>query len=172
MISENFPIMLLLRRKLINIEYIQFNHKLMCTYAHHYANKWCQLFFWIFLYYFSKIHTKAPSSNVRKVLKYEVSSIKNANPSIKFEGIKLQKCVIACKKGINVVVRFQYSEISWDKNSICNRQLKIKKNLTPSKQLDKKCKKVQKFFLINDSKRTTYNYLRRVLKPVLESWQS
>ena len=41
---------------------------------------------------------------------YEVSSIKNANPSIKFEGIKLQKCVIACKKGINVVVRFQYSE--------------------------------------------------------------
>ena len=45
-------------------------------------------------------------------LSYEVSSIKNANPSIKFEGIKLQKCVIACKKGINVVVRFQYSEIS------------------------------------------------------------
>ena len=34
---------------------------------------------------------------------YEVSSIKNANPSIKFEGIKLQKC-LACKKGINVVV--------------------------------------------------------------------
>ena len=45
-------------------------------------------------------------------LKYEVSSIKNANLSIKFEGIKLQKCLIACKKGINVVVLFQYSEIS------------------------------------------------------------
>ena len=43
---------------------------------------------------------------------YEVSSIKNANLSIKFEGIKIQKCLIACKKGINVVVPFQYSEIS------------------------------------------------------------
>ena len=43
---------------------------------------------------------------------YEVSSIKNANLSIKFELIKLQKFQIACKKGINVVVRFQYSEIS------------------------------------------------------------
>ena len=47
----------------------------------------------------------------RKIDRYEVSSIKNANPSIKFEGIKLQKCLIACKKGIDVVVRFQYSEI-------------------------------------------------------------
>ena len=35
---------------------------------------------------------------------YEVSSIKYANPFIKYEGIKLQKCLIACKKGINVVV--------------------------------------------------------------------
>ena len=42
---------------------------------------------------------------------YEVSSIKNANLFIKYDGIKLQKCVIACKKGINVVVRFQYSEM-------------------------------------------------------------
>jgi len=42
---------------------------------------------------------------------YEVSSIKNANLSIKYEGIKLKMCLIACKKGINVVVRFQYSEI-------------------------------------------------------------
>ena len=40
------------------------------------------------------------------ILMYEVSSIKNVNTSIKFEGIKLLKCVIACKKGINVVVRF------------------------------------------------------------------
>ena len=39
------------------------------------------------------------------LMKYEVSSIKNANPSKKFEGIKLQKCLIACKKGINIVVR-------------------------------------------------------------------
>ena len=35
---------------------------------------------------------------------YEVSSIKNANLSIKYEGIKLQKWLIARKKGINVVV--------------------------------------------------------------------
>ena len=42
---------------------------------------------------------------------YEVRSIKNANLFIKYEGIKLQKCLIACKKGINIVVRFQYSEI-------------------------------------------------------------
>ena len=45
---------------------------------------------------------------------YEVPSIKNANLSIKYELIKLQKFQIAGKKGINVVVRFQYSEISWD----------------------------------------------------------
>ena len=43
---------------------------------------------------------------------YEVSSIKNTNLSIKYELIKLQKFQIAPKKGINVVVRFQYSEIS------------------------------------------------------------
>ena len=42
---------------------------------------------------------------------YEVSSIKNANLFIKYEGIKLQKCLTACKKGINIDVRFQYSEI-------------------------------------------------------------
>ena len=29
-----------------------------------------------------------------------------------YEGIKLQKWFIACKKGINVVFRFLYSEIS------------------------------------------------------------
>ena len=43
---------------------------------------------------------------------YEVRSIKNANLSIKYEGIKLHYFQIAHKKGINVVVRFQYSEIS------------------------------------------------------------
>ena len=37
--------------------------------------------------------------------------------------------------------------------------MKIKNNLTPNRQFDKKCK----IFLINDSKRPTYNYLRRVL---------
>ena len=37
-------------------------------------------------------------------LRYEVSSIKNVNPSIKYEEIKLQKYLIAGKKGINVVV--------------------------------------------------------------------
>ena len=42
---------------------------------------------------------------------YEVSSIKNANPSIKYEWMKLQKFQIAHKKGINVVVRFLYLEI-------------------------------------------------------------
>ena len=35
---------------------------------------------------------------------YEVPSIKNANLSIKYEWIKVQKWLIACKKGINVVV--------------------------------------------------------------------
>ena len=35
---------------------------------------------------------------------YEVRSIKKANLFIKYEGIKLQKCLITCKKGINVVV--------------------------------------------------------------------
>ena len=60
--------------------------------------------------------------------KYEVSSIKNANSSIKFEGINLQKCLIACKKGINIVIRFQYSEIGWQKNSAFHRQLKKKKS--------------------------------------------
>ena len=40
-----------------------------------------------------------------------VSSIKNANISIKYEGIELQKWLIAWKKGINVVVGFQYPEI-------------------------------------------------------------
>ena len=32
-------------------------------------------------------------------------SIKNATLFIKYEGIKLQKCLIACKKGINIVGR-------------------------------------------------------------------
>ena len=53
-------------------------------------------------------------SKLGTVQKYEVSSIKNANLSIKYELIKLKKFQIARKKGINVVVRFQYSEISWD----------------------------------------------------------
>ena len=39
-----------------------------------------------------------------------VSSIKNSNLFIIYEGIKLQKCLIDCKKGINVFVQFQYSE--------------------------------------------------------------
>jgi len=30
---------------------------------------------------------------------------------MKCEGMKLQKCFVACEKDINVVVRFQYSEI-------------------------------------------------------------
>ena len=72
-------------------------------------------------------------------------SIKNANLSMKYEWMKLQKFQIARKKGFNVVVRFQYSEISWDWNLICSKQLKIKKNLTPYQQFDKKCKKVQYF---------------------------
>ena len=41
---------------------------------------------------------------------YEVSSIKNANLSIKYELIKLQKFQIARKKGINVVVRFPHRQ--------------------------------------------------------------
>ena len=54
---------------------------------------------------------------------YEVSSIKNANLSIQYEGIKLQKCLIASKKCIDVVVRFQYSEIRWLENPIFQWQL-------------------------------------------------
>ena len=54
---------------------------------------------------------------------YEVSSIKNANLFIKYEGIKLQKCLIACKKGINVVDRLRYSEIGWLENSTFHSQL-------------------------------------------------
>ena len=42
---------------------------------------------------------------------YEVYLEINANLSTQYEGMKLQKCLIACKKGIDVVVRFQYSEI-------------------------------------------------------------
>ena len=49
---------------------------------------------------------------------YEVSSIKNANLSIKYEGIELQMCLKASKKGINVVVRFQYSVFGWLESSI------------------------------------------------------
>ena len=41
---------------------------------------------------------------------YEVPSIKNANLSIRYEWIKLQKFQIARKKGINVVVGFQYTD--------------------------------------------------------------
>ena len=67
--------------------------------------------------------------------------MKNANLSIKYEGIKLHKCLIACKKGINVVVRFQYSEIGLLKNSTFHRQLKAHKMWTPSNI----CKKVQNF---------------------------
>ena len=48
---------------------------------------------------------------------------------------------IACKKGINVVVRLQYSEIRWLENSTFHSQLKIKKKSTPINI----CKKVQNF---------------------------
>ena len=51
---------------------------------------------------------------------------------IKYEGIKLQTCLIACKKGINVVVRFQSSEFSRLENSTFHRQLKTHKKWTPS----------------------------------------
>ena len=51
-------------------------------------------------------------SYVYAFITYEVSSIKNANLSMKYELLKLQKFQIARKKGINVIVRFQYSEIS------------------------------------------------------------
>ena len=54
-----------------------------------------------------RIFLEVPTPNIM----YEVPSIKSAYFSIKYEGIKLQKCLIACKKGFNVVVRFQYSEI-------------------------------------------------------------
>ena len=54
---------------------------------------------------------------------YEVSSIKNANLSIKYEWMKLQKFQIARKKGIYVVVRFLYLEIGWLKNSTFHSQL-------------------------------------------------
>ena len=67
-----------------------------------------------------------------KIVAYEVSSIKNANLSIKYEGIKLPKMLIACKKGVNVVVRYQYSEIGWLENSAFHRQLKTQKKWTPS----------------------------------------
>ena len=56
-------------------------------------------------------------------LQYEVPSIKNANLSIKYEWIKVQKWLIACKKGINVVVQFLYLEIGWLKNSTFHSQL-------------------------------------------------
>jgi len=42
---------------------------------------------------------------------YEVSSIRNASLSVEYEGIKLQKWLMARKKGIGVVVRFRCSEI-------------------------------------------------------------
>ena len=50
---------------------------------------------------------------------------------------KLQKCLTACKKGIDVVVRFQYSKIGWHKNSAFHRQLK--KKSTPLYICKKKC---------------------------------
>jgi len=89
---------------------------------------------------------------------YEVSSIKNANLSMKHEGIKLQKRLIAHKKGINAVARLQHSEIGRPENSAFHRKLKTQKN-GPRRTFAKK-------ILINDSKRPTYNNLRKVLKPV------
>ena len=62
--------------------------------------------------------------------------------------LQLQKCLIACKKGIDVVVRFQYSEIR------LKSDLKTQSSsgswielvlLTPYQQFDKKWKKVQNF---------------------------
>ena len=44
----------------------------------------------------------AVADTKKGVVVYEVSSIKNANIFINYEGIKLQKFLIACKKGINV----------------------------------------------------------------------
>ena len=88
---------------------------------------------------------------------YEVSSIKNVNLSIKYEGIKLQKCFIGCKKGINVVVRFQYSEIGRLENSAYHRKLKTQKKWTPLYIW----KKVLNFS--NKWLKTANNYLRKVL---------
>jgi hypothetical protein len=43
---------------------------------------------------------------------------------------------------------FQYLEISWDQKSLYSRQLKIKKHLTPSKQLDKNATCLRKLTII------------------------
>ena len=67
---------------------------------------------------------------------YEVSSIKNANLSMKYEGIELQMCLKACKKGINVVVRFQYSEIGCLENSTFHSQLSWTKKEYPGQYLE------------------------------------
>ena len=73
----------------------------------------------------------------------------NANFSKKYEGIELQKCLLAFKKGINVFVRFQYSEIGRLENSTFHSQLKINKKSTPHQHLQKSVK-----LFMNDSKLT------------------
>ena len=52
---------------------------------------------------------------------YEVPSIKNANLSIKHEGIKLQMCLIACKKRYYCCLSIP--EIGWLENSTFHSQL-------------------------------------------------
>ena len=58
------------------------------------------------------------------------------NLSIKYEGIKLKKCLIACKKDIDVVVGFQYSEIGWLKNSTFHSQSSFAEKVTKMTQKD------------------------------------
>ena len=58
-------------------------------------------------------------------------NIHNVNLSIKYEGIRLQKCSIACKKGINVVVRLENLPQSIEKK---------KKKSTPYQHLQKSAK--------------------------------
>ena len=56
--------------------------------------------------------------------------------NIYIQGVFNQKCLIACKKGINVVVRFQYSEIGWLENSTFQRQLKTHKKVDFDRHLE------------------------------------
>jgi len=67
-----------------------------------------------------------------------VQSIRNANLSIKYEGIQVQKWLIACNKGIIIAVRFQYSEVSSLESSIFYRQLKTKQKVEPEQHLEDK----------------------------------
>ena len=87
----------------------------------------------IILVYWAVKTQAPPTALIKKMIyisRYEVSSIKNAYLAIEYEGIKLQKCLIARKKRINVVVRFQFSEFGWLENSTFHRQLKTQKKWT------------------------------------------